>query len=149
MLSNSEQGVYDLVVQGLSNQQIAKQLFVCEQTVKFHITNIFKKTNVQSRAQLIAKHGGTVVNYQRESEPALPVSREQTRAEVASQQDKINFVDSKFKVGEAINHLHGMMKSVTEKDVNPATVNAACHCVAKINETIDTAIKAARFLNER
>ena len=31
-------------------------------------------------------------------------------------------------------------------DFNANNVNAACNCVARINETIDTAIKAAKFL---
>lgn len=47
--------VIALVLQGLSNKQIADKLFVCEKTIKFHMCNIFKKAKVKSRAQLIAK----------------------------------------------------------------------------------------------
>lgn len=52
-LSNRESEVADLVSKGLSNKEVANQLFVTEKTVKFHLTNIYKKMNVKSRAQLI------------------------------------------------------------------------------------------------
>ena len=52
-LSNREAEVAELVTQGLSNKEVATRLFVTEKTVKFHLTNIYKKMNVKSRAQLI------------------------------------------------------------------------------------------------
>lgn len=52
-LSNREAEVAVLVSQGLPNKQVAEKLFVTEKTVKFHLTNIYKKMNVKSRAQLI------------------------------------------------------------------------------------------------
>ena len=52
-LSNREAEVAELVTKGLSNKEVASQLFVTEKTVKFHLTNIYKKMNVKSRAQLI------------------------------------------------------------------------------------------------
>ena len=52
-LSNREAEVAELVTKGLSNKEVANQLFVTEKTVKFHLTNIYKKMNVKSRAQLI------------------------------------------------------------------------------------------------
>lgn len=52
-LSNREAEVAELVTQGLSNKEVANRLFVTEKTVKFHLTNIYKKMNVKSRAQLI------------------------------------------------------------------------------------------------
>lgn len=52
-LSNRESEVAELVTQGLSNREVAEKLFVTEKTVKFHLTNIYKKMNVKSRAQLI------------------------------------------------------------------------------------------------
>ena len=50
-LSNRETEVAELVTQGLSNKEVANRLFVTEKTVKFHLTNIYKKMNVKSRAQ--------------------------------------------------------------------------------------------------
>jgi cytolysin (calcineurin-like family phosphatase) len=66
-----------------------------------------------------------------------------------TQEDKIQFIDKTFKVGETLDHLHKMMKDVTKQEMNANTVNAACNCVARLNETINTAIQAAKFLNER
>jgi len=67
-LSNRESEVAELVSKGLSNKEVANQLFVTEKTVKFHLTNIYKKMNVKSRAQLIVwclPHLGFVENEMR------------------------------------------------------------------------------------
>ena len=64
-LSSREAEVAELVTKGLSNKEVANQLFVTEKTVKFHLTNIYKKMNVKSRAQLIVwclPHLGFVEN---------------------------------------------------------------------------------------
>jgi len=66
-----------------------------------------------------------------------------------SQEEKIGFINSTFKVSNTIEHLHKMMTEVTSAEMSPATVNAACNCIGKLNDTINTAIQAARFLNDR
>jgi DNA-binding NarL/FixJ family response regulator len=53
VLSRREREVANLVAKGLSNKEVANQLFVTEKTVKFHLTNIFKALGYKSRAQLI------------------------------------------------------------------------------------------------
>ena len=71
-LSNREAEVAELVSKGLSNKEVANQLFVTEKTVKFHLTNIYKKMNVKSRAQLIVwclPHLGFVENEARVEAP--------------------------------------------------------------------------------
>lgn len=68
-LSNREAEVAELVTKGLSNKEVANQLFVTEKTVKFHLTNIYKKMNVKSRAQLIVwclPHFGFVEKEERQ-----------------------------------------------------------------------------------
>ncbi len=52
-LSRRESEVASLVAEGLANKQIADKLFVTEKTVKFHLTNIYRKMKLKSRAQLI------------------------------------------------------------------------------------------------
>ncbi len=52
-LSHREAEVAELVAEGLSNKVVANRLFVTEKTVKFHLTNIYRKMGVKSRAQLI------------------------------------------------------------------------------------------------
>lgn len=52
-LSRRESEVASLVAEGLANRKIAERLFVTEKTVKFHLTNIYRKMKLKSRAQLI------------------------------------------------------------------------------------------------
>lgn len=66
-----------------------------------------------------------------------------------TQEEKLMFVNDHFRVGDTLEHLHKMMKEVTRQELNANTVNAACNCVARLNETINTAIQAAKFLNDR
>jgi DNA-binding CsgD family transcriptional regulator len=54
-LSAREREVLGLVAQGLDNHQIAGRLFLAEKTVRNHITSIFGKLEVQSRAQAIVR----------------------------------------------------------------------------------------------
>jgi pimeloyl-ACP methyl ester carboxylesterase/DNA-binding CsgD family transcriptional regulator len=54
-LSVREHEVLELVAQGLDNHQIAARLFLSEKTVRNHITSIFSKLEVQSRAQAIVR----------------------------------------------------------------------------------------------
>lgn len=52
-LSNKEREIVINISQGLTNKEIASQLFISEQTVKTHINSIFKKLNVTRRTQLV------------------------------------------------------------------------------------------------
>lgn len=54
-LTPREQDILRLIVAGLSNQEIAVQLFLTEGTVKWHNKNVFDKLDVRSRAEAIAK----------------------------------------------------------------------------------------------
>ncbi len=52
-ISRREREVLDLLLDNLSNKEIAGKLFVCERTVKFHVSNLLSKFGVQRRADLI------------------------------------------------------------------------------------------------
>jgi DNA-binding NarL/FixJ family response regulator len=59
-MTKKEQLVLDALARGLSNQQIAQELWVTEQTVKFHLSNIYRKLDVRNRteaAQHALRHG--------------------------------------------------------------------------------------------
>jgi DNA-binding CsgD family transcriptional regulator len=48
-----EREVLELMVAGLRNREIAQRLFITVRTVKFHVSNILRKLDVQSRAEVI------------------------------------------------------------------------------------------------
>lgn len=52
-LSRREVEVVILVLEGLTNRDVANKLCVAEKTVKFHLTNIYKKLNISRRSQII------------------------------------------------------------------------------------------------
>jgi LuxR family maltose regulon positive regulatory protein len=54
-LTERELEVLQLIVDGLSNREIAAELYLAIGTVKKHITNIYGKLGVQRRAQAIAR----------------------------------------------------------------------------------------------
>jgi Response regulator containing a CheY-like receiver domain and an HTH DNA-binding domain len=52
LLTPREHEIFNLLVQGLSNKVIAKELDIVESTVKVHIKSIFKKLNFKSRMEM-------------------------------------------------------------------------------------------------
>ncbi len=52
-ISNREYEVLELMAQGLSNQEIADQLFISLNTVKTHSSNLYQKLAVKRRTQAI------------------------------------------------------------------------------------------------
>ena len=50
-LTDRELVIVRAVARGLSNEAIAKELWVAEQTVKFHLTNIYRKLEVSNRTE--------------------------------------------------------------------------------------------------
>ena len=54
-ISERELEVLQLVVAGLSNDEIAKKLYLATSTVKRHINNIYAKLDVHSRTQAVAR----------------------------------------------------------------------------------------------
>ena len=51
MLSARELEVLRLVAAGSTNSDIARKLWVTEQTVKFHLSNIYRKLEVGNRTE--------------------------------------------------------------------------------------------------
>jgi len=49
-LTDRELTMLKAVARGLSNKQISAELFVTEQTVKFHLSNVYRKLGVTNRA---------------------------------------------------------------------------------------------------
>lgn len=51
-LTARELDVLCLIGQGLTNLEIAKELFISPHTVKNHVTNIYRKLGIEDRTQL-------------------------------------------------------------------------------------------------
>ncbi len=59
-LTERERTILEAMARGLSNKAIAKELWVTQQTVKFHLTNIYRKLEVGNRtaaARVAREHG--------------------------------------------------------------------------------------------
>ena len=54
-LTPTEARVVELVAEGLTNPQIAERMFISRETVKTHLSHIFRRLEVHSRAELTAR----------------------------------------------------------------------------------------------
>jgi NarL family two-component system response regulator LiaR len=64
-LTRREREILGLVAEGMSNSAMAKKLWVTEQTVKFHLSNIYRKLDVANRtaaARWAQLHGVATVD---------------------------------------------------------------------------------------
>jgi DNA-binding NarL/FixJ family response regulator len=52
-LSERELDVVRAVARGLSNRDVGKELWISEQTVKFHLTNVYRKLNLHGRVDAV------------------------------------------------------------------------------------------------
>lgn len=50
-LTDRETAILGALARGLSNDEIGKELWVAEQTVKFHLTNVYRKLGVANRTE--------------------------------------------------------------------------------------------------
>ena len=54
-LGERELEILQLIAAGLSNREIADQLVIAQSTVKWHINNLYRKLDVRSRTQAVAR----------------------------------------------------------------------------------------------
>ncbi|WP_309728349.1 response regulator transcription factor [Chamaesiphon sp. OTE_75_metabat_556] len=74
-LTPAEARVFWEVIQGLTNRQISKRLFISFHTVQTHLTNIFAKLKLKNRSQL--------VRYAFEHRYSQPQTQDEQKAAVA------------------------------------------------------------------
>jgi len=53
-LSPRERTLLETLAKGLTNRELARELDISANTVKFHLSNLFDKLSVKNRAQAIA-----------------------------------------------------------------------------------------------
>jgi DNA-binding NarL/FixJ family response regulator len=53
-LTQQERKILDLVAEGMTNRQIAEQVFLAEKTVKNYVSNILMKLGLSRRAEAAA-----------------------------------------------------------------------------------------------
>jgi DNA-binding NarL/FixJ family response regulator len=59
-LSPREREVYELLIQGRTNGEIARTLFISESTAKVHVRHIFEKLGVHTRAEAATANIGKI-----------------------------------------------------------------------------------------
>ena len=72
-ITPAEQEVMRLVAQGLTNVEVAQRLYVSRETVKTHLSHVFNKLGIHSRAEVGAR--AVQLGYLSESGPGTPNAR--------------------------------------------------------------------------
>ncbi|MDR2595815.1 MAG: helix-turn-helix transcriptional regulator [Treponema sp.] len=71
-LTNSEQIIFNLLVEGLPPKEIASRLNLSARTVSFHRSNIYKKLVVHNIQELLAKYNSAGRQYKEAASPVEP-----------------------------------------------------------------------------
>ncbi len=110
-LSNREQEVVKLLLEGQSNKQIAASLAISVSTVEFHLKNIYAKQQVTSRTELILKLGSTTGEKLRQSTVADAGENAENSGGPHSQNWVTSFGEAVSRFGKEFN-----MESFTNTD---------------------------------
>lgn len=111
-LSNREREVVKLLLEGKSNKQIAFSLHITENTVEFHLKNIYSKYQVSSRTELIVKLRDSVVAGKGED------AENRNRLHISNWSASLR--DALFRIGKEFN-MEGSSFSNTRDGANPMT----------------------------
>ena len=61
-LTRSERAVFQLLCTGLPNKQIADRLVISQNTVRYHLKQVYSKLGVRSRAHAMARASVTALD---------------------------------------------------------------------------------------
>ena len=111
-LSNREREVVKLLLEGRSNKLIASALHISENTVEFHLKNIYSKVQVNSRTELIIKLGNSVVAEKTEIDETK--DRPGLRNWLNSLKETVSGISKELKMENVLN-------STTNNESNPMT----------------------------
>ena len=75
-LTAQELQIAQFVAQGLTNREVAAQLFLSPRTIDFHLRNVFRKLGISSRTQLARLEvASTTADSPEAASPAIPPVR--------------------------------------------------------------------------
>jgi DNA-binding CsgD family transcriptional regulator len=90
-LTSRERQIVEGVVRGLRNKEIAREMNLCECTVKMHLHHIFDKLKLESRTQLVLAFSRTE-GTEFQLAPACKSSGETHRRQIGRRQhDRLRF----------------------------------------------------------
>ena len=130
-LSNREQDVVNLLLEGKSNKLIASSLHISERTVEFHLKNIFDKYQVNSRVELVLKLGKSTgkklgdPTVGGEGEPAENRERPSSGNWVAPLREAVSIIGKELR-------MENMLNSKANSEADSSTFFGAIRvCLAK------------------
>ena len=56
MLTRKEKEIFNLIINGKNNEEIAQELFSSRHTIKNHVTHILEKCGCRDKTELVVKH---------------------------------------------------------------------------------------------
>lgn len=71
-LSRKERIILEALSKGLTNRELAKELDISTNTVKFHLSNLYEKLSVKNRAQAIAFYYSSRLALESKQAPGIP-----------------------------------------------------------------------------
>ncbi|WP_108387402.1 LuxR C-terminal-related transcriptional regulator [Yoonia sediminilitoris] len=71
-LSRKERVILDALSKGLTNRELAKELEISTNTVKFHLSNLYDKLSVKNRAQAIAFYYSSRLALEQKTNDGIP-----------------------------------------------------------------------------
>ena len=136
-LSNREQEVVNLLLEGKSNKLIAASLGISESTVEFHLKRIYTKFQVSSRMELVLKLGRSTGAGKGES-PELRQSTVAEDGETAENRDRLNsrnwvvsFMEAVSMIGKE-RKMENALKSDAQNETGMMTFFGSIHvCFTK------------------
>jgi DNA-binding CsgD family transcriptional regulator len=105
VLSNRERDVVRLLLEGMSNKQIASSLSISERTVEFHLKNIYDKLQVRSRVELVLKLGSSTVVAK--AETAQDEGRPGSRSWAALLREAVSKIGQELRMTSMVNDQAG------------------------------------------
>ena len=130
-LSKSELIVLIKVLKGQRSNEIASSLFVETKTIKFHLTNIYKKLNIKNgRFELISRYNNILEILDDESMNFELPSGNINKSEMSFNGTKEKIINNNIEI------LDSYIKSLVKLDANKETIEMICNCMKTQKELL-------------